>query len=79
MNNESVTSPLLGFVLDTDPIKNEIAQISAVNAEYTLYGFVVNGKDNWDAYMKKLDQAGRKKVLEEVQKQVNEYWEKNNK
>ena len=79
MNNESVASPLLGFVLDTDPIKNEIAQISAVNAEYQLYGFIVNGLDSWDAYMEKLDKAGRKKVLDEIQKQVNEYWEKNNK
>lgn len=75
MNNESITSPLIGFVLDTDPIKNEISQISSVTSEYPLTTFIVNGKEgNWDAYKEKLKTAGADRVLEEIQKQVNEYW-----
>ena len=74
LNDEAIKSPLLGFVLDTDPIKNEISQISAINSEYALNTFIVNGLDNWDEYMKKLETAGSKKVLAEIQKQVNEYW-----
>lgn len=75
LNQEAVKSPLLGFVLDTDPIKNEISQISAVDSEYNFRNWVVNGTDNWEAYMSKLEQAGSQKVLDEIQKQVNAYWE----
>lgn len=74
MNNESVVSPIIGFVLDTEPIKNEISQIASVREEYALNNFVVNGNGNWEAYQAKLESAGASRVLEEIQKQINEYW-----
>ncbi len=74
LNDEALKSPLLGFILDTEPIKNEISQISAVSAEYGETTFIVNGMGSWEDYMKKLDMAGRQKVIQEIQKQVNEYW-----
>ena len=78
LNDEAIKSPLLGFAFDTDPIKSEISQISAVDSEFGVGTFIVNGMDNWDTYMKKLEQAGIKKVIAEIQKQVNEYWETHN-
>lgn len=79
LNDEAIKSPLLGFALDTDPIKNEISQISAVNSEFGIGIFIVNGLESFDTYKKKLEAAGIQKVMDEIQKQVNEYWNTHNK
>lgn len=78
VNDDSIKSPLLGFVLDTAPIKNEISQVSAVSGEYSEKSFIVDGLGRREEMMKKLDQAGRQKILQEIQKQVNEYWKTKN-
>ena len=76
LNLSAKESPLLGFVLNVDPIKSEISQISAVNAEYSRV--IANGAKDPDEYMAeyrdKLEKAGIAKLKEEVQKQVDEYW-----
>ena len=76
LNLSAKQSPLLGFVLNTDPIKTEISQVSAVNSEYSRV--IANGARNpdefMDEYKAKLKAAGIDKLKEEVQKQVDEYW-----
>lgn len=76
LNLSAEQSPLLGFVLNTDPIKAIISQISAVNGEYSRV--VANGAKDpaeyMDEYKAKLKAAGIDKLKEEVQKQVDEYW-----
>jgi len=74
MNIDAVKSPLLGFKLDTDPIKNEISQVSAVSAEFALTAAIVNNNADHDKMMKKLREAGIDKIKEEVQRQVDEYF-----
>ena len=76
LNLSAKESPLLGFVLNVDPIKAEISQISAVNSEYSRV--IANGAKDPEEYMAeyrdKLEKAGIAKLKEEVQKQVDEYW-----
>ena len=76
LNLSAKESPILGFVLDTDPIKTEISQVSAVTGEYDR--IIANGAKNPDEYMaefrKKLETAGIQKIKEEVQRQIDEYW-----
>lgn len=71
LNDEAIKSPLLGFNLDKTPIRNELSQISAVLKGFSL--FTATDAD-WKAMSEKLDQAGRQKVLTEIQKQVDEFF-----
>ncbi len=69
MDDEAIKSPLIGFFLDTDSIKTEIAQISAISKEleraYT--------EEAYNAYIEKANLAGREKIRAEVQKQVDAF------
>ena len=79
MNNESNVSPIRGFTLNQEPIQSELAQLAAVSSEYNNMELVA---EDLDAFFEerdaKLDAAGQNKVLEEVQKQIDE-WTKVNK
>ena len=76
VNNESLKSPLLGFVFDNSSVKSEISQISTVAGEYSVLDKGADDPAKYlDEYSKKMDAAGQRKVLEEMQKQVIEYWE----
>ncbi len=73
---ENVVAPLAGFVPNTDEIKNEIAARDALYLEYGAlieYGLV----DDVDAavaeYIQKQKEAGLDKILQVVQKQVDEF------
>lgn len=76
LNLSAKQSPILGFVLNTDPIKTEISQVAAVSGEYDR--IIANGAKNPDEYMseyrKKLETAGINKIKDEVQRQIDEYW-----
>ncbi len=77
LNDEAIKSPLLQFTLDTEPIKTELSQISAVNEEFHFYQFVVEGlggKLEAD-YRAKLEAAGLQKVKDEIQKQVDAFFD----
>lgn len=75
MNDTAVKSPALGFVPDTSTISAEIANISAVEQEYKAYReYGVAPLGEWyDAYRKKLSDAGIEKVRNEIQKQYDEW------
>ena len=77
MNEEAVKSPLLAFTLDTEPIKTEISQISAIDQEYEAELFIVEGLDGPSVaeYKKKLEAAGLQKVMDEVQRQVDAFFD----
>ncbi len=69
-----------GFELQTDSIKTEIANISAVEKEYNY--LVLGAEDYEDAHKKfieKLKSAGLEKVMAEVQKQINDFMATKNK
>ncbi len=73
LNDEALVSVTTTFKLDTEPIKNELAQLSAAHQEYSDYLTV---KD-YEKYTKDkeaaLKAAGRDKVVEEIKKQMAEH------
>ena len=77
LNDEAIKSPLLQFTFDSEPVKTEISQISAVNEEFHFYQFVVEGLGGeLEAnYRAKLEAAGLEKVKAEVQKQVDAFFD----
>ncbi len=74
-NQEAVKSIYLGFTVDTDPIKTEIAQCKAIYNEYNpiMYMGTEEVDAYWDTMVSRLKDAGMDKVVEEVQRQVDEY------
>lgn len=72
MNRNAMKSVLAGFVLDTEPIAAEVAQINAVQAEYKGQYLYSDDVDAWfKEYTDKLWSAGAQTVIDEVQKQLD--------
>lgn len=68
--------PLAGFSLNPDPISAELAAMKNVYTEYgepLLKGAAGDPAAAIEVYRQQLETAGSQKVLEEIQKQVNEY------
>lgn len=77
-NNDAVRSPLLGFDLDTRMIALEMVKINLIVDEYK--GVLCQGiSDNWEEvyqeFIGKMKEAGSDKVIEEMQRQINEFVE----
>lgn len=74
INREAEKSPLRGFNIDFSNIKSEVAKINAVLSEYNyIYFGAEDPKKSWDERIEKLKSAGIDKVIEEVQKQIDEW------
>lgn len=73
-------NPTIGFPVDMEKMKTEIAQIRAVNSEYKNFFFGQEGDSpkKLAAYRASLKKAGIDKVVAEFQKQYNAWWAKNN-
>ena len=74
----AVQTPLIGFTLDTEPVKAEVAKITAVMTEFAgpngpLTVGTVDFADVKDKFLGKLKDAGMEKVLAEYQKQLDAY------
>lgn len=80
-NHEAKASDLLGFVFDTAPVKNYIAQVSAISTE-TKPVFQTGSMSDFDAYAadydKRVKAAGYDKIVEEAEKQIAK-WKAENK
>ena len=76
MNRESEISPLRGFVFDPSNVQSEIAQVGSVVKEYENGQFTAS---DIEKYIKerneKMEQAGLQKIVDEVQKQVDDWKE----
>ena len=79
-NMEAPVDPNIGFSFDPRPVESEISQLSAVSKEFS--GILSNGLEDPEKilpqYLEKKDTAGKKKVMDEIQKQYDE-WKKGNK
>ncbi len=75
MNDTAFPSEALGFVVDRTPIETEIAQVTAVGDE--LVEPILNGWVPWEGNaeeaMQKMKEAGIDTIVEEVQRQLNEW------
>lgn len=75
INRKAIPSCLMGFTLDTAPIKMEIAQYQAIMKEYEYLdaGTTPNYKEKLKERNAKLKAGGSDKIVEEVQRQVNKW------
>ncbi|WP_248926288.1 ABC transporter substrate-binding protein [Paenibacillus hamazuiensis] len=77
LNASAAASPVMGFSADLEPIKTEIAQVTAVTEKYMKaldLGLMDLGKD-YPQFIAQLKSAGADKIVAELQKQVDE-WKK---
>jgi putative aldouronate transport system substrate-binding protein len=78
----AAVSPLLGFIQDNEPIKNEIAQIQAIidETDKVITNGIEKDPDKYLAEQKaKAQKVGLDKVLAEMERQANEWKTKNGK
>lgn len=76
VNEEAAASDLKGFTLDTDPIKTELAQVSAVMGEFTKTlnsGAAPDAQGLYKEFVDKLIVAGDDKITEEITRQIEEF------
>ena len=77
-NNSAIVSPLVGFTFDSEPVRTELTAINNVRQEYNLR--VMLGGADPEKYvpemLKKMDSVGLKKIMAEEQKQIDEWWAK---
>lgn len=73
MNKTATSDPNIGFSFDTIPVESEIAQLQAVETEFSkILSFGLDDPDKViPAYDKKLELAGKQKVMDEIQKQYD--------
>ena len=73
-NDRAKKSPLLGFSFSTENVVNEISQCSTVSSEYKVVNTGAQDPDTYfDEFVKKMDVAGANKIVEEAQKQIDEF------
>ena len=80
LNSDARESKLIGFSLDTTPIKLELKQIDAVVEEYgDMKQMIIseNCAEMYDEFVEKLKLAGDDKVVAEIQRQIDEWRNKN--
>jgi putative aldouronate transport system substrate-binding protein len=73
----AVQTPLIGFSINTEPVKAELAKVSAIASEYSTQGPLMNGVVDFasvkDKFLSRLNDAGIDKVLAEYQKQLDAF------
>jgi putative aldouronate transport system substrate-binding protein len=74
VNDGSVPSVLLGFALDREPIKNELAAVDAAGKEFAdMYFGIMDYTKVQSDFVARLKAAGSDTVKEELQRQLNEW------
>lgn len=74
-NAKAEYSEIMGFAFDTDPVANEISMCSSVLGEYltSLTSGSTEPTKRYDEFIAKLKTAGADKIVEEKQKQLDEW------
>ena len=77
LNETADVSRLMGFIFDAANVTTEIANCSAVTNEYmptfATGGFGDKTQQSYEEFLKKLEAAGVQRVLEEKQRQVDQF------
>lgn len=80
-NDNGKASGILGFIFNPEPVKNEIAQVSAIQKESNpilTTGSMPDFENYYTDLQKRLDEAGMDKILAEAQKQFDAWKADNN-
>jgi putative aldouronate transport system substrate-binding protein len=75
INDSAMPSPTLGFVMDREPVKNEIAAVAAILGEYTPFGKKGIPASDLPKVVQQMKDAGADRVKDEMQKQID-LWKK---
>ncbi len=80
INDEARVVVLADFVFDPEKVKNQKAALDALSKEYgqPMINGVIDPDEKFDEMVEKMKKAGLEEVKAEVQRQVDEYWEKKN-
>lgn len=79
INADAAVSNLLGFTLDTGNMTNEVSQCTTIRSEYSALGKgFVDPAQILPEYQKKLEEAGIDKMVEDTQKQIDEFLKNKN-
>lgn len=74
LNRAAEVSPLRGFVFDPSNVQSQIAQVGSVVKEYANGQYTTNDIEAYIAERsEKMDQAGLQDIVDEVQKQIDEW------
>lgn len=75
LNNSATPHILLGYTFDSKPVENEVAQVTAVAAEFCtpVLNGLVDFEGNYETCLEKVKAAGIDTVLTEAQRQVDEF------
>lgn len=76
VNAKAILSPIIGFKVNTDPIKTELLQINTVVKEYEnslMHGALPNHKSYYDDFIQKMKKNGSDRIVEVIQEQIDEY------
>ena len=75
INNEARKSPVLKFQFDSDPVRSQISQYSAIGDEFNVMNHGADIPENYmNEWIQKCEAAGEDAIGEELQKQINEFW-----
>ena len=69
------STPILGFIFNQEPVSSEMAAISNVAAEYAfaLMAGSIDPAEKLDEFLKKLDDAGMQKIIDEANTQLQAF------
>ena len=74
LNDEGIVNPLANFAFNKDNVATEIASVSTIFDQYAVTKIGAQNPDEYyDEMVTKLDNAGQKKIVEELDKQINEF------
>lgn len=74
-DNDAVKTDLIGFSVDSEPVKSDLAKVNAIVKEYQLplYSGLVEYSSIKEKMLKRLKDAGIDNVLAEYQRQLDAY------
>jgi putative aldouronate transport system substrate-binding protein len=73
INDTATPVPTLGFVMNREPVKNEIAAVNSVYTEYVPTGPKGVAAADLSKAVDAMNSAGDKKILDEMKKQIDEW------
>lgn len=77
-NEEAIVSPLDGFNLDTRMIALEMEKVDLVVKKYKeelCRGTSEDWERLYETFLDEMEEAGSDKIIEEIQKQLNSFWQ----
>ena len=78
-NKKAVVSPLMGFNANTDSLQVQIANCrTVVNKYLDMLDRGIHGEKELKEFQQELKKAGVDEIIAEVQRQIDEWWAKNN-